>query len=115
MNAQNTRADWLLPPEVLRPTEFGQVDYRIDIYHTGLLFLQLATSKLIRFTQDEIMAGKPRELATTLSSPFNFALEKALAREARGSPDWVSNGTLARFECVGTATSAIGDDVISRF
>lgn len=80
VNAQNTRADWLLPPEVLNPKEFGQVDYRIDIYHLGLLFLQIASSKEIRFSQAEILAGKPRELALQLPAPLNFALEKTLRR-----------------------------------
>jgi serine/threonine protein kinase len=32
VNAQNTRADWILPPEVMRPGEFGPIDYHIDLY-----------------------------------------------------------------------------------
>jgi serine/threonine-protein kinase len=80
VNAQNTRAEWLLPPEVLRPSEFGEVDYRIDIYHVGLLFLQLAYSKELRFTKDEILQGKPREMALALPPPLSFGLEKSLRR-----------------------------------
>jgi eukaryotic-like serine/threonine-protein kinase len=45
VDAYNTRARWMLPPEVLNTQEFGPIDYRIDIYHAGLLFLQLAYSK----------------------------------------------------------------------
>jgi len=76
----NTRAQWMLPPEVLNPQEFGPIDHRIDIYHAGLLFLQLAYSKELQFTHEEILAGKPREMALALSAPYNFALEKALRR-----------------------------------
>lgn len=77
---QNTRAQWMLPPEILDPAEYGPADYRIDIYHLGLLFLQLAGSKQIQFTREEALAGKPREAALCLAAPLNFALEKALRR-----------------------------------
>jgi len=50
IDAQNTRAQWMLPPEVLNSSEFGPIDRRIDIYHVGLLFLQLAYSKELKFT-----------------------------------------------------------------
>lgn len=80
LDVQNTRAKWMLPPEVLKQEEFGPIDHRVDIYHTGLLFLELAYSKELRFTPDEIMQGKPREMALQLASPLNFALEKALRR-----------------------------------
>lgn len=80
IDAQNTRADWMLPPEVLNENEFGQMDHRIDIYHLGLLFLQLANSEKLTFTTDEILAGKPREMALKLDAPYNFAIEKALRR-----------------------------------
>jgi eukaryotic-like serine/threonine-protein kinase len=80
IDGTNTRALWMLPPEVLDSNEFGPMDKRIDIYHCGLLFLHLLHGKEIRFTADEILAGKPRELALQLPAPYNFALEKALRR-----------------------------------
>jgi serine/threonine-protein kinase len=80
VDATNTRAEWMLPPEVLDSKEFGAMDHRIDIYHTGLLLLQIALSKEIHFTKDEILVGKPREMALALPAPYNFALEKALRR-----------------------------------
>lgn len=73
-------AGWMLPPEGLDPGTFGPSDRRIDIYHVGLLFLQLALSKELAFTEAEILAGKPREMALELPAPYNFALEKALRR-----------------------------------
>jgi serine/threonine protein kinase len=80
LDASNTLAEWMLPPEVLEPSEFGPMDYRIDIYHIGLLLLQLAHSRLLHFSREEILAGRPRELALSLSVPYSFALEKALRR-----------------------------------
>jgi eukaryotic-like serine/threonine-protein kinase len=80
VDAENTRAQWMLPPEVLNASEFGPIDHRIDIYHAGLLFLQLAYSLELRFSTDEILNGKPRELALALPAPYCFALEKALRR-----------------------------------
>ena len=80
LDARNTRAQWMIPPEVLSPNEFGPIDNRIDIYHLGLLLLELAYSKELRFTLKEIIEGKPREMALQLQSPYSFALEKALRR-----------------------------------
>lgn len=80
IDATNTRAQWMLPPEVLDTKEFGPMDYRIDIYHCGLLLLHLLNGAEIRFSNDEILAGKPRQLALQLPAPYNFALEKALRR-----------------------------------
>ncbi|HYL83005.1 MAG TPA: protein kinase family protein [Candidatus Angelobacter sp.] len=77
---ENTRAQWMLPPEVLNPSEFGAPDQRVDIYHSGLLLLQLEYSKELQFTKEEILEGKPRQMALALRAPFNFALEKALRR-----------------------------------
>ncbi len=72
----------MFPPEVIDPSEFGPLDHRIDIYHCGLFFLQLAYSSELRFTQEEITAGKPRQMALELPPPLNFALEKTLRRHA---------------------------------
>lgn len=80
IDARNTRAQWMIPPEVINPGEYGPIDRRIDIYHIGLLLLELACSKELRFTQEEILSGKPREMALQLQSPYSFALEKALRR-----------------------------------
>ena len=83
IDATNTRALWMLPPEVLDSSEFGPLDHRIDIYHCGLLFLHLLHGTELRFTPEEIKRGKPRELALLLPAPFSFALEKALRRHVQ--------------------------------
>lgn len=83
IDGQNTRAQWMLPPEILNRADFGPADHRIDIYHAGLLFLQLAYSKELHFTPQEILAGRPREMASALPLPYSFALEKALRRHVQ--------------------------------
>jgi serine/threonine-protein kinase len=80
----NTRAQWMLPPEIIDPVQFGlpnqQLDHRIDIYHIGLLFLQIAYSQELHFSREDILSGKPREMALHLQEPYKTALEKALRR-----------------------------------
>lgn len=73
-------AQWMLPPEYLNPQEFGVLGKHIDIYHTGLLLLSLLLNRIPSFTQDEILSGKPREIAENIESPYSFAVSKALRR-----------------------------------
>lgn len=80
VDATNTRAQWMLPPEVLDSAEFGPIGHQVDIYHAALLLLQVALGSPVQFTQQEMLEGKPRELALGLEPPLNFALEKALRR-----------------------------------
>lgn len=81
LNVFNTiLAQWMLPPEYLKPAEFGTIDCRMDIYHCGMLFLQILFGKELPFTEEQILAGEPRILAATLPAPYGFALSKALRR-----------------------------------
>lgn len=82
IDAANTLNNAIRPPEAISPAEFGPLDSRIDIYHAGLLLLQVAKSEILNFTQEEILNGRPRELALSLDPPLNVALEKALRRHA---------------------------------
>ena len=69
----------MLPPEYLN-NNFGPMDHRIDIYHCGLLFLQLLFGRQLQFTNDEIQSGAPRQLAEQLPEPYRTALSGALRR-----------------------------------
>lgn len=81
MNVENTvLADWMRAPESLNHADFGPMDQRMDLYHCGLLFLQVLMGRQHTYSQDEILAGKPRADALTLSHPYSFAIEKALRR-----------------------------------
>jgi eukaryotic-like serine/threonine-protein kinase len=116
LDAKNTRAQWMLPPEALDGAEFGPLDHGIDIYHCGLLFLQIALSQEIQFTQEEIKLGKPREMATQLPPPFNFALEKALRRHVQHRTDsaqelWRDlNSSIATAEEIPTNAQELSDN-----
>ena len=70
----------IAPPEFLDPDQFGLLDHRVDIYHCGLLFLQLYLGKEMAFTNQEILDGLPRQIAEQLPAPFGPALSKALRR-----------------------------------
>lgn len=72
----------MLPPEVIDPGEFGPIDHRSDIFHCGLLLLQLARSRELKFTKEQMLDGEPRKMASELPEPLNFALGKALIRHA---------------------------------
>jgi len=81
VNVFNTLlAEWMLPPEYLDPREFGEIDRRLDLYHCGLLFLQVLLGQPLDMTRQEVLDGKPREIAEGLRFPFNVALSKALRR-----------------------------------
>lgn len=80
LDAANTLNDAIKPPEARDRQEFGPLDSRMDIYQLGLLLLQLAMSRRIEFTAEEIVSGRPRELALELPPPVSTALEKTLRR-----------------------------------
>ena len=78
-------AKWMLPPEFLNSREYGVLGKQIDIYHVGLLLLCLLLNKIPQFTDKEILAARPRQIAESLNSPYALAISKALRRhvEAR--------------------------------
>jgi serine/threonine-protein kinase len=81
MNAENTvLADWMRAPEAINVKEFGPMDHRMDIYHCGLLFLSILRGGALTYTEEQVLAGVPREDALQLQPPYNFALEKVLRR-----------------------------------
>ena len=73
-------AQWMLPPEFLRPMEFGIVGKHVDIYHVGLLLLSLLLNQEPDFTEDDIIAGRPRQLAEGLTSKYAAVVARALRR-----------------------------------
>ncbi len=72
-------AEWMLPPEYLAPT-YGLIGRQVDIYHTGLLLLSLLLGEIPQFTHKEILDGKPRQIAESLSSPYSTAIARSLCR-----------------------------------
>lgn len=78
--ATSILANWMFPPEFIDGNEFGPMDHRVDIYHCGLLFLQILQGSELRLTRDDVINGIPRQMALELVPPYSFALEKALRR-----------------------------------
>jgi serine/threonine-protein kinase len=71
IDAQNTvLAEWMRAPESLVPAEYGPMDHRMDIYHCGLLFLQILLGQPLSFTTEQVLNGVPREVALEISGPF---------------------------------------------
>jgi len=73
-------ADWIKPPEILHPAEFGRPGPNCDIYHAAIILLSVCLRQELRFTDQETLSGKPRLLAEALESPFAPAIAKALRR-----------------------------------
>lgn len=83
VSSESTMANWMRPPEILSPTEFGNPDQRVDIYHLGLLFLQMILGGDIRFTPKEILKGRPGVIANLLRIPEGKVISRALAPKVK--------------------------------
>jgi eukaryotic-like serine/threonine-protein kinase len=70
----------MFPPEFIDPKSFGDLGKTVDIYHAGLLLMQIIIGKPLTFTPEEILDGAPRKMAEQLDYPFDIALSKALRR-----------------------------------
>jgi len=79
-------AQWMLPPEAIDPNEFGLVARTVDIYHVGLVLLSVLLGHIPTFNREEILAGKPREMAEALPSRFAPAIATALRRHTESRP-----------------------------
>ncbi|MEM7152641.1 MAG: protein kinase [Myxococcota bacterium] len=71
-------APWMLPPEAVDPATYGTVGRPTDVYHTALLLLSVLRREVPSFTEAEILAGAPLEVAQRLGSPYSAALVNAL-------------------------------------
>lgn len=80
MDPRGTFLNPIRPPEAINPEEFGPLDHRADVYQAGLLFLSFLDKTRYAFTQDDILAGKPREFAEQLAYPFDAPVSRMLRR-----------------------------------
>lgn len=71
MHVDGTFLNSFRPPEAIDQKEFGPLDYRSDIYQAGLTLLMFATKQAVVFSRDDILQGRPREMAEAL--PFRWA------------------------------------------
>jgi len=74
-------AQWMLPPESLRPDLYGpRVGFHTDIYHAGLLLLAVLRGHVEPFDTAAILSGVPRQRAEALGPPYGPAIAQALRR-----------------------------------
>jgi serine/threonine-protein kinase len=71
---------WMMPPEFLKPDQYGKIGKQVDIYHAGLLFLSLLLGRIPTFTERDILDGGPRNMAEGLKSIYSPAIAKSLRR-----------------------------------
>lgn len=71
---------WMLPPEFLKPEQYGKIGKQVDMYHAGLVFLSLLLGRIPTFTEKDILDGGPRIMAERLNSIYSPAIAKALRR-----------------------------------
>jgi serine/threonine-protein kinase len=71
---------WMMPPEFLRPDQYGKIGKQVDMYHAGLVFLSLLLGRVPTFTENDILEGGPRTMAEQLKSIYSPAIAKALRR-----------------------------------
>jgi serine/threonine protein kinase len=89
IEAVEVRSTWnrgCIPPEVLNSAEFGPVDHRVDLYQAGLVFLRFLLDKNVEFDADDILSGRPRELAESLQHPSAEAISALLRRHVLARP-----------------------------
>lgn len=71
-------APWMQPPEAYDPRQFGTVGKPTDVYHAGLLLLSVLHREVLPFTEGDIVAGAPQQVASQLPSVYARALANAL-------------------------------------
>jgi hypothetical protein len=71
-------APWMRPPEAIDPNTFGRVSKPTDVYHAALLLLAVLRREIYPFTEAEIVAGLPRDLAERTGWAGAMALSNAL-------------------------------------
>lgn len=69
------------PPEAM-DSEFGPVDHRVDVYQTGLLFMRFLLGPQAAFTQQDLLDGRPAELALQQQQPLFDAIAGMLFRHS---------------------------------
>lgn len=76
-------APWMLPPEHLNPPLFGQVGKQTDLYHVGMLLLNVLLGQVQQYSKDEVLGGEPRNRALANAGKWAPALEKTLRRRTK--------------------------------
>lgn len=78
-------ARWTPPPEFFLKHPLNGT--ALDIWHMGVLLLQVITGEVLDYSESEILTDKPLQDARTLAPSIGEALCAALARDPSRRPD----------------------------
>lgn len=78
-------AHWTPPPEYyLNKAIIGSA---LDIWHTGVLLLEVIKGQTLDYSEDDVLSNRPREDALQMKQPMAQALAVSLMREPEMRPD----------------------------
>jgi serine/threonine protein kinase len=80
-------ARWTPPPEYFRKQTLNGP--ALDIWHMGVLLLQVITGKTLDYSEADILADQPLKDAQSLQLPIGIALSAALASDPMQRPNAV--------------------------
>lgn len=80
-------ARWTPPPEYYRKQTLNGP--ALDIWHLGVLLLQVITGKTLDYSEADLLADQPLKDAQSLDLPIGTALSAALASDPTRRPDAV--------------------------
>jgi len=86
MDPCGTFLNCLRPPEAIDPEKFGILDHRADIYQAGLLFLNILLGRELEFSMEDILEGRPRQLAESLPKAESKLIATMLRRHSEARP-----------------------------
>lgn len=82
------KAKWNPPPETIDPDRFGVESYKMDIYSTALVLMQILFGEDYGyFDDDEIIRAEPQKMALGLDSLMGDALAAGLKPVAAERPN----------------------------
>lgn len=89
------KAKWNPPPETIDPERFGLESYKMDVYSTALVLMELLNGEeLGRFSDDEICAGEPQRMArghvSAMARELAAALDPVTTRRPNALELWKS-------------------------
>ncbi len=77
---ESTFLDCIRPPETIHPEEFGCSGRGVDVYQVGLLLLDLMHGFELRLGQEDLLSGRPQQIALTYNDPVFDVVAKMLRR-----------------------------------
>lgn len=80
MMSRTTFLQEIQPLEVADPLEFGPRDHRVDVYQCGLLLLEFLVGAEARFSQEDLLKGRPQDVALMQQTPLGEAIARMLRR-----------------------------------